>query len=134
MAAKFQLVIDCVDPSRLARFWAEALHYKPEDPPKGFATWRDYYRDVGVKDDEIGDGVDSIVDPEERGPRIWFHQVPEGKAVKNRLHIDVRVSGGRSVSLATRKARVDTEAARLVELGAKNLGPYDSEGLGHYAV
>lgn len=135
MATKFQLVIDCADPVALARFWAQALHYKPEDPPMGFATWGEYYRNMGVKDDEIGDGVDSIVDPEGRGPRIWFHQVPEVKVVKNRLHIDIGVSGGRSVPIATRKARVDSEAARLVGLGAKSLGPYDSEGLvDHYAV
>jgi hypothetical protein len=25
---RFQLVIDCADPDRLARFWKEALHYE----------------------------------------------------------------------------------------------------------
>ncbi|EQD75335.1 hypothetical protein B1B_02176 [mine drainage metagenome] len=134
MGAKFQLVIDCTDPVRLPGFWAKALGYQLEAPPKGFATWGDYYRDQGVQEDGVGDGVDSIVDPEERGPRIWFHKVLEGKRVKNRLHIDITVSAGRADPIRTRKTRVDAEAGRLAGLGAKSLGPYDSEGLDHYAV
>ena len=42
MAVRFQLVIDCTDPERLARFWAAALGYEFEPPPAGFATWDDY--------------------------------------------------------------------------------------------
>jgi hypothetical protein len=41
--------------------------------------------------------VDCIVDPGRRGPRIWFQVVPERKAAKNRLHLDIGVSGGRAV-------------------------------------
>ena len=48
MPVRFQLVIDCADPDRLARFWAAALGYELESPPAGFATWDDYYRDLGV--------------------------------------------------------------------------------------
>lgn len=48
MAVRFQLVIDCANPDRLARFWAAALGYELAPPPAGFATWNDYYRDVGV--------------------------------------------------------------------------------------
>ncbi len=36
--------------------------------------------------------VDSIVDPDGAGPRIWFQPVPETKVVKNRLHLDVKVA------------------------------------------
>jgi hypothetical protein len=32
---RFQLVIDCADPDRLARFWAAALHYELEPVPDG---------------------------------------------------------------------------------------------------
>jgi hypothetical protein len=39
MAVRFQLVIDCTDPDRLARFWAAALGYQLEPPPAGF-VWR----------------------------------------------------------------------------------------------
>jgi hypothetical protein len=46
MPVRFQLVIDCADPDRLARFWAAALGYELEPPPAGFATWDDYWRDA----------------------------------------------------------------------------------------
>jgi len=38
-----------------------------------------------VPEDELGIGADCIVDPDGRGPRIWFQVVPEHKAAKNRL-------------------------------------------------
>jgi hypothetical protein len=87
MAARFQIVIDCRDPEPLARFWAAALGYDFEPPPEGFATWDDYWRDVGVSEDELGMGQDCIIDPDGSGPRIWFQVVPELKGVKNRLHL-----------------------------------------------
>jgi hypothetical protein len=90
-------VIDCADPEPLARFWAAALRYELEPPPAGFANWDAYWRDVGVPEDELGPGADCIVDPDGRGPRIWFQVVPERKAAKNRLHLDISVSGGRAV-------------------------------------
>src|SRR5215469_16553805 len=92
MAAHFQLVIDCRDPELLARFWAAALGYVLEPPPAGFATWDDWRRDIGLPDDELGVGTDSIIDPLGDGPRIWFHAVPEARVVKNRLHLDIHAS------------------------------------------
>lgn len=44
------------------------------------------------------------------GPRFTFHQVPEGKTVKNRLHVDLRT------------ADHDQELQRLLELGAAKIG------------
>ena len=38
---RFQLVIDCADPDRLARFWAAALHYELEPVPNGLDSWDD---------------------------------------------------------------------------------------------
>jgi hypothetical protein len=38
-----------------------------------------------------------------RGPRIWFQVVWERKAVKNRLHLDISVGGGRAVPIETRR-------------------------------
>jgi hypothetical protein len=134
MAARFQLVIDCADPEPLAVFWAAALGYVLQPPPDGFASWDAYYRDLGLPEEELGGGVDCIVDPEGRGPRIWFQVVPDRKATKNRLHIDIGVGGGRDVPIETRRRRVDAEAARLAALGAVVLGALDSEGLDHYAV
>src|SRR5438046_9889196 len=102
MPARFQLVIDCKDPELLARFWAAALGYVLEPPPEGFATWDDWRCDIGLPDSELGIGADSIIDPEGGGPRIWFHVMPGAKVVKNRLHVDIDVSGGRSVPPAPR--------------------------------
>ncbi len=140
MSVRYQLVIDCKDPELLARFWAAALGYVLESPPEGFATWDDWRRAIGFPDSELGIGTDSIVDPRGEGPRIWFRVEPEAKVVKNRLHLDVRASGGRSVMegrnipLATRKQRVDAEARRLADLGATVTGALGAEGLDHYAV
>jgi hypothetical protein len=134
MPTRFQLVIDCAEPELLARFWAAALGYEFQPPPDGFATWDDYWRDVGVPEEELGVGVDSIIDPAGGGPRIWFQQVPEGKTIKNRLHLDVMVGGGREVPLGTRKERVDAEARRLAELGGTIIGSPTPEGLDHYGV
>jgi uncharacterized glyoxalase superfamily protein PhnB len=75
-----------------------------------------------------------IVDPEGRGPRIWFQVVPERKSIKNRLHIDISVGGGRAVPLQTRKQRADAEARRLEGLGATIVRPLEHEGLDHYGV
>jgi hypothetical protein len=62
--------IDCADPAALARFWAEALDYKilPGDDP-----------------DEV-----SVVPKDGKGTPLGFFRVPEGKSVKNRLHLDLR--------------------------------------------
>jgi hypothetical protein len=87
-----------------------------------------------VPEDELGTGADCIVDPAGRGPRIWFQVVPERKAAKNRLHLDIGVSGGRAVPLGTRRQRVDAEAGRLAGLGAQFVGAHDTEGLDHYGV
>jgi hypothetical protein len=134
MAADFQLVIDCTNPDRLARFWAAALGYQLEPPPADFATWDDYWRDVGVPEDDLGIGADSITDPDGHGPRVWFQVVAESKTFKNRLHLDIRASGGRMIPVETRKRRVDAEAGRLASLGATMVGVLHEEGIDHYAV
>jgi Glyoxalase-like domain len=134
MAVSYQLVIDCASPDGLAHFWAEALHYVIEPPPAGFDTWDDFYRSIGVGEDELGIGADSIADPHGEGPRIWFQSVPERKSVKNRLHIDVHASGGRGTPLEARRELVEAEAARLEALGATRRHAIVEEGLDHYAV
>jgi glyoxalase superfamily protein len=63
--------------------------------PRVSQTWDEYWRDVGVGEEDLGIGQDCIIDPDGSGPRIWFQAVPEGnKAVpktKNKLHLDLRV-------------------------------------------
>lgn len=88
MSTRIQLVIDCADPDLLTRFWAAALGYQVPPPPEGFQTWRAYWVHVGVPEDELDDGDDALIDPDGAGPRIWFQKVPEGKVVKNRLHLE----------------------------------------------
>jgi Glyoxalase-like domain len=134
MAVRFQLVIDCANPELLAHFWAAALGYELEPPPAGFDSWDDYWRDVGVPEAELGIGADRIIDPDGGGPRIWFQVVPEGKAIKNRLHLDLHASGGRALPIETRRQRVDAEARRLTELGATISAVLFDEGIDHYGV
>jgi hypothetical protein len=131
---RFQLVIDCADPDRLSRFWAAALHYQFEPAPEGFESWDDYYRDLGLGEEDLGIGEDRISDPDGAGPRIWFQQVKEVKTVKNRLHLDISVGGGRDVPMQTRVARVDAEAQRLVGLGATMTRALGEPGLDHYGI
>ena len=134
MSVRYQLVIDCTDPDRQARFWAAALGYVLAPPPSGFAAWNDYYRDLGVPEEELVDGADRISDPQGGGPAIWFNVVSEAKVVKNRLHIDVHASGDRSDPIEVRKQRVDAEAQRLTGLGATITVVMQQDGLDHYAV
>src|SRR3954471_14927058 len=132
-----QIAIDCADPSRLVPFWCEALGYVVEAPPDGFPTWNDFWRNVGVPDDELPmdkDGATSIIDPDGVGPRVWFQVVPEPKSVKNRVHLDLKISGSRAVPLAERRERVDAEVGRLEGLGASRVRVLSVDGLDHYGV
>lgn len=131
---RFQLVIDCANPDVLARFWATAVNYELAPVPAGFATWNEFYRELGVPEDDLTDGADRISDPERCGPDIWFNAVRDTKSAKNRLHLDIHASGDRTDPIAIRRARVDAEAARLAGLGATITGPFTEEGMDHYAV
>jgi hypothetical protein len=138
MAVRYQLVINCADPEPQARFWAAALGYVLEPPPAGFATWDDYRRDLGLPEEFLGVGTDSIVDPDGSGPRIWFQVVPDRKTITNRLHFDIHASGGREHPIEIRRQRVDAEAKRLADLGATILDDLSQEdlddGIDWYAV
>lgn len=134
MPVRYQLVIDCADPDRLASFWADALGYEIAPPPAGFATWDDYYRHLGLPDEYLGLGADRISDPHGHGPAIWFHVVSDAKVVKNRLHFDIHASGERTDPLETRTQRVEAEAERLTALGATKTCVMHEEGVDHYAV
>jgi hypothetical protein len=131
---RYQLVIDCADADRLARFWVAALGYELAPPPAGFATWKDFYLALGLPEEDLVDGADRISDPDGHGPSIWFNVVPVTKSVKNRLHLDIHASGERTDPIEIRRKRVDAEASRLAGLGATITGALTSEGLDHYAV
>jgi len=117
----WQITIDCHDAGRMVEFWGPVLGYEKRLPPEGFATWNAWYRSVGVPEDELdptGDGADRLSDPDGQGPNIWFQQVPEPKRVKNRIHLDVYVGGGREIPIAERRRRVDARVAELIDAGA----------------
>jgi catechol 2,3-dioxygenase-like lactoylglutathione lyase family enzyme len=134
VATQIQVTIDCADPGRLARFWADALGYRLEQPPDGFASWQDYWVSRGLPPEEVEDGYDSIVDPDGVRPRIWFQPVPEPKVVKNRVHLDLDVGGGRKAPLEDRRRRIDAEVERLVAAGATVFRVLSEDGVDYYAV
>ena len=110
-----QVTFDCDDPAALAGFWAEVLGYRLDDPPPGFATWDDALDAWGVPEEHRNDRS-AVHDPSGGGPRLFFQQVPEGKAAKNRVHLDVRAAPG--LEGEDRLAALESECERLVGLGA----------------
>lgn len=135
MATRFSVTIDCADPDRLTSFWADALGYKLKDPPAGFDDWLTYFRSIGVPEEELQRATAVyLVDPDGIGPSFHFQEVPEPKVVKNRVHLDRDVGGGRDLPVESRKQRVNAEADRLLSEGATRLRVLDGAVEGHYAV
>ncbi len=99
-----------------------------QDPPEGFATWEAFLKSIGVPEEEWNDGS-AVVDPEGKGPRIYFQKMDTPKPAKNRLHLDVNVSGGRKTPEDERRRRIDAEVGRILGLGlgAKKLSVSDDE-------
>ncbi len=98
------VVFDSGDAAPLARFWAAALGWSvapyDEDELERLAT-------KGIYDPEEDPSV-MIEPPEDSGlPAIFFTEVPEGKVVKNRVHLDLVAD-----------ASLEDEVERLTELGA----------------
>lgn len=98
MTSKFtELAIDCADPGRLARFWCSVLGYEIQEEEDGF---------VAIGSPVLPEGKSR---PGPVPPALTFARVPEGKIVKNRLHIDVNPVDREQ----------DEEVRRLLELGAR---------------
>jgi len=117
MGTSVQIVFDCADPDRLAKFWATALHYREQDPPAGYASWPEFLKARGVPETEWNT-ASAIVDPEKLGPRIYFQQMGTPKPKKNRVHLDLNISGGPKVAYEERVERVNAEVERILGLGA----------------
>ena len=124
MAVRFQVTFDCADPDRVATFWAAALGYQKQPPPHGYESWQAFLAAQGVPEDQW-DAASAVVDPAGIGPRLFFQRVPEPKANKNRVHLDLNVGGGPSVALEERRRRVDAEVERLMEVGAARQRSFD---------
>lgn len=111
-----QVTFDCKEPEHVARFWCEVLGYVIAPPPEGFTSWDAYDRSLPRE----GQGAwFACVDPTGVGPRLYFQRVPEGKVVKNRVHLDVRAGAG--LVGDERLATLEAEAARLIALGATHV-------------
>ncbi|MET9432409.1 MULTISPECIES: VOC family protein [unclassified Streptomyces] len=94
-----EIVFDCADPAALVRFWAALLGGEPVDRGPDWS----YVEPPGFV-------------------RIAFQRVPEGKAAKNRLHLDLE--GG----------DVDAAAAEAVRLGAVRVGGVVADDYGDFQV
>ena len=132
MAVRLQVVFDAADPPKLAAFWGEAIGYVEEDPPDGFDSWEAW----AVANDlprEDWDNYASRVDPDGAGPRLFFQRVPEPKTAKNRVHLDLDVSGGRGTPIEDRRRRVADAVERAVAAGATRVKAYDEAGQ-HWVV
>ena len=112
----WQLTIDANDPALLARFWRQALGYLPAPPAEPRTTWHAHYRDrLGGREAF----EDRLFDPEGLRPPIWFQRVPESKAGKNRLHVDLYPTGRDNALPQERRVEiVEAKVAELVDLGA----------------
>jgi hypothetical protein len=117
MAYDFQVVVDSAQPHALAEWWADAIRWTVEPTDEAFiqamveqgkATEEDTMRWRGVLVWRIGA---AIRHPEDPSRRVLFQHVPEAKAVKNRVHLDVQVGAEQR----------EAEVARLVANGATEL-------------
>ena len=89
--------MDCTDAAAVARFWGDVLG-RP------------------VADGATSENAVLLAESEGKsGPRLAFHRVPEAKAVKNRLHLDL-ISDS-----------FEAETERLMRLGAQKLNEVQSE-------
>ena len=111
----WQLTIDANDPAVLARFWAQALGLSAGTPAEPKTTWQAHYR-ARLEEDTAFD--DRLFDPAGLRPPIWFQQVPEAKAGKNRLHLDLYPTGrDNALPMQRRIEIIEAKAAELIRLG-----------------
>lgn len=126
---QFQVTFDCAEPARVARFWCEALGYVEPPPPEGFADWAEF--DRTQPPGEQGSWA-ACVDPAGVGPRLYFQRVPEGRVVKNRVHLDIRVGSG--LVGEERLAVLKAEAERLTALGASVVQVLEADGVNESCI
>lgn len=94
-----EVVIDCADPGTLAAFWSQVLGGEPVE--RDAAWW--YILPPGWT-------------------QLSFQRVPEGKVVKNRVHLDVRVDD------------IEAATAQAEALGARRVGAVHRDTAGSFQV
>ena len=95
--ANITVTLDCADPDRQAEFWKPALGYQEVARVENFV----------------------VLGPAPGVFKLALQRVPEARAGKNRMHLDMWV------------ADVESESARLEALGATRLQekPFEEHGL-----
>ena len=93
------ITVDCIDPKKVADFWAAAL------------DWKITFEDENEVSIELLDGSPEVG----RIPDILFLKNPDKKTLKNRLHLDLRPQDQKA------------EVARLKALGASEIEIGQSE-------
>jgi predicted enzyme related to lactoylglutathione lyase len=94
--ARVELVLDCAEPGRLARFWSDALGY------------RDHYTDADLVVLVPKDGI---------APPLLLQGVPEPKDGKNRMHLDIVVD-----DLEVEVHRLQELGAHRIDEGLQSFG------------
>ena len=94
MAASIGLVLDCMDPNTLARFWSEALGYT----------------NLGGAGNYV-----MLVDPDGVKPKLLLQAVPETKTAKNRMHFDIE-----TLHIDDEAARLERLGARRLEAESRS--------------
>jgi hypothetical protein len=95
--------MDCADALALSDFWAMALGYEHRVRTEGWVI---------------------LVDPERKGVGLGFQKVPEPKTVKNRVHLDLLVTG----------EPIEARRAALEGLGATTQRFVDNGEEGHHYI
>jgi hypothetical protein len=92
------LVLDCHDPEALAPFWAAALGYVSVGAIENYTV---------------------LVPNGREGPQLLLQRVPEAKAGKNRMHLDIHTPD------------IEGTATTLEAMGATRLPQGTTKELGH---
>jgi hypothetical protein len=111
MARIHEIVFDCRHPASIARFWAAALDGYEVAPYDEAELER--LRGNGIND-PANDPTVRVQAPGTQQPNVFFQQVPEPKAVKNRVHLDLRCDS------------FEPEMKRLTALGARVVAEHDT--------
>ena len=111
MARIYEVVFDSRHPASIARFWAAALDDYDVAPYDEAELQR--LRATGIAGPE-GDPTVRVQPSSGGQPGILFQLVPEPRAIKNRIHLDLRCDS------------FDAERKRLIALGASVLCEHDT--------
>ena len=125
MSRTVQVTFDCADPNALAGFWNEALGYRYDSPPPGFATWEEALDHFGVPEEDRNNASASRRPRRRRAAPV----VPEGARGQDRQEPAPprRARRARASQGDERMAVLETECERLVALGATRFRRFEPE-------